>query len=158
MFTSTNTLPVYAHGFYLGGASFQNTEWQNTIFSDNLPEHNDAAFVSQMVPVTMVPGQTYSMSVTMKNTGASTWTPDGDYQLASENLPDNLRWGLSRVNLTMTVLPGANGMFSFTVTAPAAGSHSFQWRMVQQGVERFGALTTNVNVSTVKSRSTNGDA
>ncbi len=146
MFTSANVLPAYALDFGLS-ASFQNSEWQNTVFSDNLPEQNDAAFVSQTVAATMVPGQTYNVSVKMRNTGASTWTPDGDYQLAAENLPDNQRWGPSRVNLTTTVLPGATGTFSFTVTAPATGSHSFQWRMVQQGVERFGALSTNVNVS-----------
>jgi len=148
MFTSNNVLPPYAMGYSLG-MSFQNSEWQNTIFSDNVPEFNDASFVSQTVPATMVPGQNYSVTVTMRNTGASTWTPDGDYQLGSENLPDSTRWGLNRVNLTTTVRPGSDATFNFTVTAPAAGSHSFQWRMVQQGVERFGAMSTNVNVQTV---------
>lgn len=148
MFTSANLLPAYALSFSLG-ASFQNSEWQNTIFTDNIPDFNNASFVAQTVPATMVPGQTYSVSVTMRNNGASTWTPDGDYQLASENLPDNQRWGPSRINLTSTVLPGSDGTFSFTVTAPATGSHSFQWRLVQQGVERFGALSTNVDVQTV---------
>ncbi|MGH9968613.1 MAG: Ig-like domain-containing protein, partial [Pyrinomonadaceae bacterium] len=149
MFTSAAALPAYPLSFSLG-ASFQNSEWQNTIFSDNVPEHNDAAFVSQTVPATMVPGQSYSASLTMRNTGASTWTPDGDYQLASENLSDNQRWGLSRVNLTTTVAPGSDAIFNFNVTAPATpGAYSFQWRMVQQGVQRFGALTPNVNVTTV---------
>ena len=147
-FTSTNVIPAYPLGFSLG-LSFQNSEWQNTMFSDNVPEHNDATFVSQTVPATMVPGQTYSVIVTMRNTGTSTWTPDGDYQLGSDNLPDNTRWGPSRVNLNATVRPGEDATFSFMVTAPAAGSHSFQWRMVQNGVQRFGALTTNVNVQTV---------
>ena len=147
-FTSTNAVPAYPLGFSLG-MSFQNSEWQNTMFSDNVPEHNDAAFVSQTVPATMTPGQTYSVNVTMRNTGTSTWTPDGDYQLGAENLPDNTRWGMSRVNLNAIVRPGEDATFSFMVTAPAAGSHSFQWRMVQQNVQRFGALTTNVNVQTV---------
>ena len=148
MFTSPNPLPPYPFVFTFA-MSFQNSEWQNTILSDNVPEHNDAAFVSQTVPATMVPGQNYNVSVTMRNTGASTWTPDGDYQLGSENLSDNTRWGMSRVNLTSIVPPGADATFNFTVTAPAAGSHSFQWRMVQENVQRFGALTTNVNVQTV---------
>jgi YD repeat-containing protein len=147
-FTSTNAVPANPLGFSLG-MSFQNSEWQNTMFSDNVPEHNDAAFVSQTVPTTMTPGQNYNVIVTMRNTGTSTWTPDGDYQLGSENLPDNTRWGMSRVNLNAIVPPGSDATFSFMVTAPAAGSHSFQWRMVQQNVQRFGALTTNVNVQTV---------
>ena len=148
VFTSPNAVPAYLLGFSLG-MSFQNSEWQNSMFSDNVPEHNDASFVSQTVPATMVPGQNYNVSVTMRNTGTSTWTPDGDYQLGSENLSDNTRWGLSRVNLTTIVPPGSDATFNFTVTAPPAGLHSFQWRMVQQGVQRFGALTTNVNVQTV---------
>src|SRR5204863_353069 len=97
-FTSTNAVPANPLGFSLG-MSFQNSEWQNTMFSDNVPEHNDATFVSQTVPSTMTPGQVYNVIVTMRNTGTSTWTPDGDYQLGSENLPDNTRWGISRVNL-----------------------------------------------------------
>lgn len=149
MFTSANALPAYPLWFGLG-ASFQNSEWQNTIFSDNVSEHNDAQFISQTVPATMTPGQAYSVSVTLRNTGASTWTPDGDYQLGSENLTDNQTWGLSRVNLATAVLPGSDATFNFTVTAPTApGAYSFQWRMVQNGVQRFGALTTNVNVQTV---------
>ncbi|HEX7333220.1 MAG TPA: Ig-like domain-containing protein [Pyrinomonadaceae bacterium] len=148
IFTSTNAIPAHPLGFSLG-MSFQNSEWQNTMFSDNVPEHNDASFVSQSVPATMTPGQTYSVIVVMRNTGTSTWTPDGDYQLGSENLSDNTRWGMSRVNLNATVRPGEDATFSFMVTAPAAGSHSFQWRMVQNAVQRFGALTTNVNVNTV---------
>jgi hypothetical protein len=84
----------------------------------------------------------------MRNTGASTWTTDGDYQLASENPSDTQRWGVNRVNLNSIVLPGSDGTFSFTVTAPASGTHNFQWRMVQQGVQRFGALTPNVSVQT----------
>src|SRR5574341_864805 len=149
LFTSANSLPVYPLSFSLG-ASFQNSEWKSSIFSDNVPEHNDAQFISQTVPATMTPGQTYNISVTMRNTGASTWTPDGDYQLGSENLTDNQTWGLSRVNLNSTVLPGSDATFNFNVTAPATpGAYSFQWRMVQNGVQRFGALTTNVNVQTV---------
>jgi YD repeat-containing protein len=148
LFTSS-TLPAYPLSFGLG-ASFQNSEWQNSVFSDYIPEHNDAIFISQTVPATMTPGQNYSVSVTMHNTGASTWTPEGDYQLGAENLTDNSTWGASRVNLATTVPPGSDGTFNFTVTAPTTpGAYNFQWRMVQNGVQRFGPLTTNVSVQTV---------
>jgi YD repeat-containing protein len=149
MFTSTNALPAYPLSFSLG-ASFQNSEWQSTIFSDNLPEHNDAAFISQTVPTTMTPSQSYNVSVTMRNTGASTWTPDGDFQLGAENLSDNQTWGLNRVNLGTPVVPGSDATFNFAVTAPTSpGAYHFQWRMVQQGVQRFGSLTDDVTVTTV---------
>src|SRR5437879_3068277 len=35
---------------------------------------NDAGVVSRSVPTVMAPGQTYAVSVTMQNTGGSTWT------------------------------------------------------------------------------------
>jgi hypothetical protein len=45
----------------------------------------DSAFVSQSVPSLMTPGQSYSVSVTLQNTGASTWSPE------SPRLPRRLR-------------------------------------------------------------------
>jgi RHS repeat-associated protein len=108
---------------------------------------NIAAFVSQVVPATMAPGVAYTVSVTMKNTGATTWTAAGLYQLSAQNPQDNTTWGRARVQLPYSVAPGASVIFSFQVTAPsAAGSYSFQWRMVQDGVESFGDSSTSVAV------------
>jgi hypothetical protein len=46
-----------------------------------------------------------------------------------------------------SVAPGASYTFNFNVTAPATpGIHNFQWRMLQEGVEWFGAQTANVAV------------
>ena len=58
---------------------------------------DDAAFVFQFVPSSMAAGQTYNVSVTMKNTGTSTWTKGSGYQLGSQTPPDNTTWGLNRV-------------------------------------------------------------
>ena len=110
---------------------------------------NNAAFVSQNVPAGMAPGQTYAVSVTMQNTGTTTWTAAGAYRLGSQNPQDNTTWGTNRVSLPSgsSVAPGANVTFSFNVTAPATkGTYNFQWRIVQDGVEWFGALSTNVAV------------
>jgi YD repeat-containing protein len=107
---------------------------------------NGAAFVSQSVPTTMTAGQNYTVSVTMNNSGTSTWTTDL-YKLSSQNPQDNGTWGTGRVYLSATVAPGANRTFTFTVTAPStAGTYNFQWRMVKEGVEWFGGYTTNVAV------------
>src|SRR5207249_1025197 len=110
---------------------------------------NDASFVSQSVPSVMTPGQTYAVSVTMQNTGGTTWSAGAAYRLGSQNPQDNTTWGTSRVSLPggSSVAPGANVTFSFNVTAPAtAGTYNFQWRMVQDGVEWFGALSANAAV------------
>ncbi len=108
---------------------------------------NGAAFVSQSVPASMVLGQSYPVSVTMRNTGTNTWTAASAHHLGSQNPQDNGTWGLGRVYLPYDVPPGASVTFAFTATPPGAGVFNFQWRMVQDGVEWFGDLTQNVSVA-----------
>ncbi len=108
---------------------------------------NNSAFISQSAPASLAAGQTVSVSVTMQNTGTTTWTP-GSYFLGSQNLLDNTTWGLNRVNLPASVAPGANAVFFFNITAPAAaGTYNFQWRMLQNSAGYFGALSTNVAIT-----------
>ncbi len=111
------------------------------------PLVNGAAFVTQSVATGMVAGQTNTVSVTMRNTGTTTWTAGTNYRLASQNPGDNTTWGLNRVVLPSSVAPGASVTFSFQVKAPAtAGSYNFQWRMVRDGVALFGDATPNTVV------------
>jgi hypothetical protein len=107
-----------------------------------------AQVLSVSVPAQMTPGQTYTASVSMRNTGVTTWSPTTLHRLGSQNPQDNQTWGLNRVNLPWAVPPGGNVTFSFTVTAPATpGSYNFRWRMVQDAVEWFGDFTSNILVS-----------
>ena len=112
---------------------------------------NAAAFVSQSVPATMTAGESYAVTVSMLNQGTTTWTPGQAYQLGSQNPQDNTIWmtTTNRVNLLPgdSVSPGATTTFSFVVKAPGSpGSYNFQWRMVRDGVEWFGATTPNIAV------------
>jgi len=117
------------------------------------PPPNSAQFVSQSVPQTMTAGQTYAVWVRMKNIGSNTWTSQGAYSLGSQNAQDNTTWGMGRVALPSSVASGSEVTFNFTVTAPSTtGSYNFQWRMVQDGVEWFGAFSPNVSI-TVNSQS-----
>jgi len=109
---------------------------------------DNSQFDSQSVPDTMTCFRNYTVSVTMKNTGTTTWTQAGGYNLGSYNPYDNWTWGLSRVPLssTATVCPGESKTFTFTVTAPGTpGTYNFQWQMVKDGVGGawFGAYSTN---------------
>ena len=101
---------------------------------------NNAAFVSQSVPTTMTPGQSYAISVTMQNTGNTTWSSANQFKLGTQNPEDNTLWtGLTRVALPSSVNPGESVTFNFNVTAPSAtGLYNFQWKMVQDGVQWFG--------------------
>jgi hypothetical protein len=112
---------------------------------------NDALFVSQNVPASIVAGQSANVSVTMMNNGTTTWSP-GSYFLASQNPPGNTTWGLSQVGLASSVAPGATVTFNFTAVAPTTtGTYNFQWQMNQSGVGYFGGASTNVAVSVTSS-------
>ncbi|HXG65219.1 MAG TPA: NBR1-Ig-like domain-containing protein [Blastocatellia bacterium] len=121
-------------------------EFSQNVSVNVTPRPNSAQFISQSVPTSMTAGQSYSVSVTMKNVGTNTW--DSDYRLGSQNPQDNRTWGLHRVLVPATVSPGASVTFTFTVTAPATpGTHNFQWRMVQELIEWFGDFSPNVPVN-----------
>src|SRR5437763_8467932 len=84
----------------------------------------------------------------MRNTGGTTWTTAGWYNLGSQNPQDNFTWGMARVGLPGSVAPNSEVTFNFNVTAPSTpGTYNFQWRMVQDAVEWFGDFTTNATVS-----------
>jgi subtilisin family serine protease len=108
---------------------------------------NNSQFVSQSVKTTMYAGEPYNVSVTMRNTGNSTWPANSIMRLGSQNPQDNLNWGLNRVQLTQSVPPGGQVTFNFTVSAPGPGKWDFRWRMVQEGVEWFGAFSDLVQVT-----------
>lgn len=123
---------------------------------ENTPLANNAVFVRQEVPLTMEAGKTYTISITMKNTGTSTWqsisleNDNSDvlnkrrYFLGTQSPQDNMIWGLKRVPLPITerVLPGQEHTFAFSITAPrSAGTQEFQWQMVEEGREWFGEKT-----------------
>lgn len=120
---------------------------------------NDALFVSQNVPTSMLASRTYSVSVTMQNTGANTWTPESLYRLGSQNPQDTTIWGTHRVPLPpgASVAPGQQITIPFLVTAPGAGTFAFQWKMVQDLVEWFGQPSPSLTISVTGSTpTTNG--
>lgn len=102
---------------------------------------NNSAFVSQVVPE-LKAGETISISITMKNTGTSAWTPTGRFKLGSQSPADNEIWGLQRVSLDTgdSIVNGGEKTFTFDVTVPNIdGVYNFQWQMIQEGEEWFGA-------------------
>lgn len=112
------------------------------------PAPYDAVFVSQSVPAAMTAGQSYAVSLAMRNTGTNTWTAAEGYKLGSQNPQDNQTWGFSRVVVPGTVGPGQEVTFNFTLTAPStAGTYSFQWQMLRESVTWFGQQSTPVAVT-----------
>jgi uncharacterized membrane protein len=110
------------------------------------PVFNDAAFIKQSAPASMTTGRSYDVHVTMKNTGFNPWTTSGSYRLAQ--LGQTHDWGRERVELPSNVPPGSVVTFDFKVTAPeAAGTYSFHWGMVQEGVAFFGESAQDISIT-----------
>ncbi len=101
---------------------------------------DNAQYVSNTAPIAVKPdGQVFSASITMKNTGTTTWLAS-DYQLAAIVVPSN-KWGLTQMYLTRDVAPGAIATFTGTFTSPASTSfqtpQSFSWRMVKKSTNNW---------------------
>jgi Tc toxin complex TcA C-terminal TcB-binding domain/Concanavalin A-like lectin/glucanases superfamily/ABC toxin N-terminal region/Bacterial Ig domain len=111
---------------------------------------NGALCVSQSVPSSVQPGQKASVSITMKNTGTTTWTLAAGYMLGSQNPQDNLIWGIGREPLTQSdaIAPGQIKTFDFQISTPVEpGVYNFQWQMLREAVEWFGGYTPNVVIT-----------
>ena len=116
---------------------------------------NNSSFVGwQPPPVQMSPGETRTVSITMRNTGTTTWDYNSGFQrLSSVNPADNTNWGLNRIDLPAlpyTVPPGAQHTFLFNITAPTVpGNYNFQWQMIKESPPgcRFGEMTPNFVVN-----------
>jgi PKD repeat protein len=104
----------------------------------------NAQFINDTIPATMNAGQSYFVSVTMKNTGSMTWTETDTIRLGTVNdaSGDAYKFGPSRIKIPAgtSVRPGAQYTFSFNMTAPAtAGTFAPVYRMVWDGHTWFGA-------------------
>ncbi|MEX0988483.1 MAG: sulfatase-like hydrolase/transferase [Bacteroidales bacterium] len=120
------------------------------LVDDGTAVYNNASFVSQSVPGYLDPGEVATVSVTMKNTRTSTWTREGLFKLGSQNPKENVIWGIQYVELDEgdSIKPNSQKTFTFEITAPAeAGKYNFQWQMLEEHVEWFGALTNNVVIT-----------
>ncbi|MDO8953021.1 MAG: NBR1-Ig-like domain-containing protein, partial [Draconibacterium sp.] len=104
------------------------------------PTGNNAVFISQNIPK-LIQGQKHTVSITVKNTGTTTWTKDANFILAAQNPEGNKTWGPDRVTLNEgdSILPNAEKTFTFEITVPDFdGNYIFQWQMMQYAEESFG--------------------
>ena len=110
---------------------------------------NNAAIVSDTIPATMTAGQSYDVTVTVRNTGTSTWTQANGYKLGAVGDSDPF-CAFTRVDLAPSdsIAMNQEKTFSFTMTAPSTpGTYTTDWRMLREGVEWFGGtLTKQVQV------------
>ncbi len=68
---------------------------------------NDAAFVSQSVPTSMVAGRIHNVSITMRNTGTTAWSAAGKHLLGAQNPGDSSIWRYQRVAVPASIAAAA---------------------------------------------------
>lgn len=109
-------------------------------------QYDNASYLSQSTPGVMIPGQSYGVSVSMKNTGRSVWS-QGNYSLKLINVNESTvkTWSVSSVDVNSTVSPGNEVVFNFTIIAPVDGSYNIQWQMAN-GNAFFGEPTMNIPI------------
>ena len=113
------------------------------------------------VPRVVFPGQAFTVSVTLENTGSSRWRASDDYYLASEfGMPRSCElqlqtgashcdfmegvasWGANKIELAHDVQSGQFFTVQAEFTAPMEdGIYDMSWQMVADGTEWFGAQT-----------------
>ena len=114
---------------------------------------DDATLVSEDIPATMTAGQSYTVHITVRNTGGTTWTASNRYKLGAVGETDP--FALSRIHLDASdsIAPGSEKTFTFTMKAPLkAGSYITDWRMIQERTTWFGPVLVRKAV-TVKAGS-----
>lgn len=110
--------------------------------------YDNAKYLSQLIPGIMIPGQTYGISVTMKNTGRNSWK-QGNYSLKLVNLAESLSktWSINSVDVNSTVATGSDLVFNFNIVAPEKeGNYNLQWQMAN-GNAFFGEPSMNVPIN-----------
>lgn len=92
---------------------------------------NDAQFIDATFRTPLYRGAQTEATVTLRNTGSTTWSEAQSYRLISLPFGTNT-WGRVNVALgpTETVAPGMLKTFRFNIVAPnTVGFHLFQWQM-----------------------------
>jgi len=85
-------------------------------------------------------GQTYNVSITMRNRGVL-WSAIRSFRLGAVDDSDPFTLS-NRVTLSGEIRPGQTFTFSFQMTAPAQGTYVTDWRMVRDGYEWFGPVVS----------------
>ena len=86
----------------------------------------DAQYISDTIPAAMTAGQSYTVSVTMRNTGSTSWDEASMIRLGGvgDATGDAGKFGPTRIRIPAgtSVAPGLQYTFTFTMIAPARAS------------------------------------
>lgn len=132
------------------GYDWSDWYFRNNLFVNRLPDRS-ATMISNTIPATMEAGETYPVSVTVKNTGNMTWDEAQQFRLGAVEDSDPFADTRQAIAPGQSVPTNQSYTFTFNMTAPAGpaavSSRVTDWRMVQDGITWFGeSLTKTVNI------------
>jgi hypothetical protein len=103
---------------------------------------NDSQVISSRLIGAVVPHQTSSFSIQLKNKGTTPWNTANGYHLAPLNEHHAAAWGLGTITLSgpdESVEPGAIKTFTIQATTPENPErYPLEWQMQQEHVGAFG--------------------
>lgn len=104
------------------------------------PFHN-AELVGHTIPTVLVPGQSLTVDITMRNTGNITWTPETNHLLGVEFSSGSQIVTATRFQLNdgASIAPNQTARIHIYLNPSGSpGSGTVRFRMLQEGVEWFG--------------------
>ena len=110
---------------------------------------NDSLMVSETVAdgTAVQPGETFTKTWTLKNTGNTTWTAAEGYALISVGGTQMSQDTSAALASGEAIAPDAVKTWSVSLTAPTApGSYTHNWRMAQSGTQFGAGLTASITV------------
>lgn len=109
---------------------------------------HDATILTHTIPLQMRAGTSYTVSITVKNSGTYAWSESVEVRLGGVGDYDPLAHARQVIDDGRTIYEGQIYTFQFQMTAPlTTGTYRTDWRMVHDGYAWFGdVLTLDVEV------------
>ncbi|GIO86403.1 hypothetical protein J25TS5_33350 [Paenibacillus faecis] len=98
-----------------------------------------ATVIKDTIPDSMITGKSYTVTITVRNDGESTWSEKEMYRLGGMGDSDPFANARQYLPQGQNIQTGQTCNFTFTMTAPnASGIYTSDWQMLQEGVTWFG--------------------
>ncbi len=152
--SNTNSIAVGSHTINFSARAFTGSNVSGLVSTTKQksaqllvgisPQPNDARCVSMTAPATVAVGQSFPVSITMRNAGTQGWwsqsmNPNNYFGLTLWPWPPGAFSGGVWNHVPGQVIPGQTVVFNFNITAPASpGSQTLSFRMLQQNIGWFG--------------------
>lgn len=138
-----NTIPIVGSDGYVASGEVD-------VIKNYVVGKKDAEIVNHTIPASMIGGKSYNVSITVKNTGQTSWTEAEMYRLGAAGDSDPLSADTRYIlDPNESIEPGQSKTFNFIMKAPNdAMTYTTDWRMLCEHVEWFGqTLVTQVKVT-----------